>query len=159
MTTTQWTRVTSPIRFMPEGVIHATAKLTYTSATPMTTGDQLGSADATDAAALVIPANARLINAFIDSNQVDTSGSGAFDLGFTGDTNAIIAAGSVATAATNNRTINVAPTEVDAVIATGRGTFFDEDTAIFITPSTSVGTVNVGGGTILVTLEYTNEGF
>jgi hypothetical protein len=156
MTTTSWSYVTTPARFCPDGLVYATGQLTYVSATPMTTSDHIGPTATTTAGALIIPAGSTLVAAYLDSNQVDTSGSGAFNVGFTGSEAAIMSAASVASATTNNRIINVAPTRTSSLIVTGRGLYFAADTAIYITPSTNVSTVNVSGGEILLTLVYTN---
>lgn len=161
MTTTNWTRVTYPNRNNTFAALtSAQGELAYVSSTPMTTSDQIG-ASATDTSAspavfaLTIPAYSTLVDAFLDANQVDTSGAGAFNVGTVADPDAIMAAVSVASATTNNRIINRAPTNgADGYRVTSRGIYFPVDTAIIITPSTNVGTVNVAGGIISLTLVY-----
>lgn len=168
MTVTNWTRVSGtgiPRTNTLGAVTVAIGELVYTSSTPMTTGDQIGAStnhpdtayQSTFSPALVIPAGSTVVAVDLDANQVDTSGSGAFNVGYAGQASAFLSAASVATATTNNRSINVAPTNSSGLTITGRGTYFASDTPIYITPSTNVSTVNVSGGVIKLSVRYTQD--
>ena len=140
---------------LPSGTV--TKMALFEVDTALVAADTIGSATA----GILMPIGATVTRVNIIYPELDSSGSATLSVGDTDDANRFISAAPMSGSATYYSTeINVIPTSTAGVIGSGQGYEYTAETGVFVTiDGTAVGTGVTGAAPIVLTVQYTLDGF